>query len=202
MHIFLLAEVRADNAKDALEQAKSLIEDSLEERDNTCGWDYVGDCKTLTKKDLAHYGIKTFKEFKENLINERKERIKVFEDRLLEELRKFLIPKYLPLSEAPLYLEGHGGEVSKILKTKRGGRLPKDYDEFEKAIMSVFNHIASKRGFNMAEYYRKMIKELWACINNPQDKYKTLQSTDNHFADLTADTTGKKTYYVSTDRHC
>lgn len=204
MHVNCVLKVKANNATEALETAKSLVEQSVDSDNNRSGWDYVGECKVITPDILkSEYKLQTFEELEKYYSATREEYIKDHQEKLRENTIEFLAEDYLSQEEAPLLLAEDGLKeiVEKILKRKvrKTKPLPKDFLGQTDLIAQTI--VGLVRQQYMASYYIRKIDEIDRCIKYPTDGNNTLQCTDNHFADMTHETKGKNIYYVETDRH-
>jgi hypothetical protein len=192
MHVRCILKLNANNKEEALQVAQSYIESSIEPEENTCGWDYAGECEILIPcEDLEEHYNKL-----------RKQRIKEISERIRSYLIGYLI-KYLPLKEAPLLLDDYDikEDAERVLKDKnyKSKPLPDNFIDLIGLLTEVVTELSQNE--HIFQYYIKQINKIQDCINNPQDPKVCLQCTDNHFADLTKETSGEKVFYVNTDRH-
>ena len=217
MHYNCILKVKADDEGEALNVAQDWIESSINSENNKCGWDYAGDCRVITpdilnsdyKVTSCGYKVTNYEGLdiaaqrdRESTMLELQERINMF-------VVQYLTPTYLPLNEAPLFLNDDNVKemVTKILKKKNHTPkpLPKDFTSLVKFMTNTITCLSRSKG--MFNYYVKQIDRLQDCMNYPEDPNITLQCTDNYFADLTKETNfgkaseGEKIYYVETDRH-
>lgn len=205
MHYTLLVKIRADNAEDALSEAKDQVEQS-------CGdgrpFDYMsGDIVPVTKKTLKEQGVTNFKALEkkwhddslDETINRHKASLKEI---FFHELAK----RYLCGKEALTYLnykDQYGNidkyiqeTIEKISKTKVAKpNPPTSLDELAEMIVDMIHHSSF---FHMGFYHVESLDKLISCKTFPTEPSITLNCYDCHFADLG----GKgKAYYFFFDRH-
>lgn len=204
MHTKILVKVKADSSEEAIEYVREELEQTIK----TGVFDYVGDMKVITEKDLVYinsfedlekeWGEKAREQEKRNILGE-----------LYDNIRLLLAPKHLSSKEALLFINSKNAYgvpdkelnnlIEKQLKEDTEGSLPKNYDELLDTIMNVFKHLIENDSY-LINYLQDLVK-LRDCTQYNDDKYLLLNTVDNHYADLTSHTTGSSVYYILADRH-
>lgn len=206
MHHFILIKINTDSSKEAKREVEEILTNSIEPGVNTVGWDYVGNIELVTKGVLNSLKLKSYKELEEHY---KKFIIKNLEEKKkeLEDLLFIGLSKYMPSEEAPLYINRKNAFnkedsnlrkiIEKKLKSGSSSKLPHTYEEL---IQVVLRHLLdSLKNNTLLEYYIRKTYTIYQCIEYPEEY--SLQCENNHFADLTNKTKGKRTYYLIGDRH-
>ena len=218
MHVKILIKIRALNSSDAKEVVEEALNESVHEGNST-GWDYVGGIKQIVKtvtdeSKISLGNFKSFKELEKHWHNSTLKNMRNYERQIEDELFLKLAKKYMPQKEVPLYLDRknyYGNEtrglpeiIQKKLKSKTSEiKLPQTYEK----MIQIFSSEIIKEAKNtvgMVLYYLKEIHKIQSHLDYPEDREYSLQSTNIHFADFSADEEieGEETYYFLCDRHC
>jgi len=214
MHHRILIKVRGDSIKEAKGEVEGILEGTICCRE--CGrsvrgvsWDYVGDILHISKNTLASLRKKnkfwkwdTPEEMAKELINDRQKSMKGLKESLRKEALFGIVQKHLPRKEAALLVDSDDKVIRKrcaeVLKSGEDHPLPQTVEE----LASFVSELLSNR-FSMGRAYASWIESLQNIFDfgNADEGLYVLHSTDNHYADLTECTEGKKVFYFWCDRH-
>jgi hypothetical protein len=206
-HHQIVIKLWAEDEDNALQEALDLLEQSLDVRNNVCGWDDIdhGDTFVITDvKKVTQGKCTTFKELEKSLKKQtkdtHKELIKELEEKLKPDLAEILLTK----REAALCITDKNEDfkeiVSQRLKAKEDLVVPKFPD--------IVTHVAECLALamnpwgNNLMYLLKRIDRIQLCNLYPYDTGYTLQSKDNSLAVIpNEDKKSKHCYYVHCSRH-
>jgi hypothetical protein len=223
MHHHLVIKIHAPNLDDGKEEVRSIMEESVEDSNNTVGWDYVGDIsqiildKAKDKINLEEeYGVKTFEALEKKLLNEGKD-VSSDLELIKNHLFALLAPAYLSGKEAPTYLGTDDERVTDIAtKAIQSGKipvLPQNFHELLEVFLKNLNQVAKKDG--MLIYYIRKLTETYRATRNVKDKkiqgYSDaagiLQCTEAPFMEMWSSSLNPKKpvkhkiFYFVADRH-
>lgn len=210
MHHYIFIKIKADTADDAKDEVSSAMEDSLNPENNTVGWDYVGDIVQVTEENISkfsntHKTPKGLEKYYKEIVHTNKQRDM---DILNDFFFVALAEKFMPDKEIPLYVADQGklayyDQISKtriplsnILAKRLKSPVKHEQPSYEDLIKEIIKTIFSD---SMIPYYIKQVEKTQSCIDYPDEKYYSLQCTNNHFVDLGGD--GEHIYYFLADRH-
>lgn len=227
MHHRILIKIRADDAEYAESICQDMLEKSIDNKSST-GWDYVGDIinlsdpekwKNFIKNDNSLQG-KTVEDFAEQMKQETLNNLKGLFDSFKQNMEKEITGMSLKPKEAPLYLNHPPEEDSREdkeiyyakkqyaakilnneLKPVKLNRIttPKKLAEI---MANALSNVMQSSDLCMPMYYLNKAKSIYEAINNPEDEYYNLDSSDMHFYDATHEhSEGENTYYMWCDRH-
>jgi hypothetical protein len=207
-HHIIIVKVWAGDAEEAEDIVAGAMEESINDANNTVGWDYFDKAVFIKESDLLRdHGVKTFKELEKKLLAARHEHIIGLSEQIKDGIKPLLAPYFLTKDEASLHITTEDDEfkkcVEKILKRKKDINPPKDFEKIVDTFTNLVVNIAKKdTGHLMLMFYMERIKRLQYCIDD-SSPYNTLQSDDNYYAELPCDEDKKqlKPFYFSCDRH-
>lgn len=202
MHHGIVIKVWAEDSDSALEAAMEALNDSIDPSNNICGWDYVNEGNTyvINAPLLSVHGVSSFKALEKQQKQQRKDSLKDlivdFENTIKPYLAEFLLTK----NDAVLCLQDETLKpiVEKRLKSKEDILVPSFPDIVKKVVKTIVDLLDP---VNLM-YLIKKIDRLQRCIEETLSLSRTLQSTDNGYAEIKCDDKkNKHPYYVWGDRH-
>jgi hypothetical protein len=202
MHHGVILKVWAEDKDSALQEALEALENSIDQSNNICGWDYVSEGNTYVIDDslLSVHGVSSFKDLEKQQKKQRKDNLKDlivdFENTIKPYLAEFLLTK----RDAALCLQDETirAVVEKRLKAKKDIAVPCFPDLVKKIVTTIVDLLEP---VNLM-YLTKKIDRLQRCIEEPLNLNRTLQSTDNGYAEIPCeDKKNKHPYFVFGDRH-
>ena len=212
MHHHIVLKVWADDEETAQSECSSALEDSVNDSENTCGWDYTsGDGPTLITKDMlqSEYSVQSYVELEAKMKQEQKDSMDNLIGELKGDLKVLIAPYFLTKKDAPLYVgteeedKDFMDQVEKVLKRKRDVKVPDSFEALLETMTKVVASIAKKdTGRSLTMYHMEQIKKLQYCIESPMETCYTLQCHENPYAELPCeDKEGKFAFYFIGDRH-
>lgn len=207
MHHIITVKAWASDADEAQSEVSSTIEDSIDQSENTCGWDYAGDIVQITPDQLKTEGFKSFADLEKFKIQERLDTQANLQAEIRTDLQMLIAPFFLSKEEAVLYVsEDQDTEftayIEKLLKRKRDIKKPDTFEKILDIFTNVVTGIAKKDcGRSLLMFRMEQIKKLQYCIKSPTHTCYTLQSTENYFAELPCEQKGLSPFYFLCDRH-
>jgi len=208
MHHIITVKAWASDADEAQSEVDCMIQDSIDQSNNTCGWDYASENIVLITEDqLKAEGFKSFADLEKFKIQERLDTMSHLQAEIRTDLQVLIAPFFLNKVEAVLYVGEEDTEfaayIEKFLKRKKDIRKPDSFEKILDIFTNVVTSIAKKDcGRSLLMYRMEQIKKLQYCIENPTQTCYTLQSTENNFAELPChDTKGLTPFYFLCDRH-
>jgi hypothetical protein len=208
MHHYIILKVWAGSADEAKDIATSELESSIEPENNEAGWDYVGEVAVITEKDLASYGVTSYKELEKKKIEQRKESMNDLIEEFKDEITVLLAPLCLTKDEAPLLINTENDNlkeyIEKLLKRKIDNpKPPSTFEGILNLVMKIMVHTAQDdANHSMILWRMKHISKLQHCMTY-SDPCHTLQCTDNYYAEIPCNDNKKelKPFFIVGDRH-
>jgi hypothetical protein len=205
MHQIIVIKAWGGDADEASSDVSCALEDSIDPKQNTCGWDYVGDVTLITKPMLQpEFGVSSYAELEKKMLQRRLNSMNSLIKGLRNDLLPIIAPQFMTKNDAVLcvgndYLKKH---VEKTLKRKRDIKRPDTFETISEVILNLLVSIAKKdTGHSMMMWRMGQIKKLQYCFTDPHSS-NTLQCSENPYAELPCDNKrGLSPYFFTGDRH-
>lgn len=199
-HIIVI-KAWGDDADDTSYEVLSALEDSIDPKHNTCGWDSVRDVTLITKPMLRpEFGVSSYAELEKKMLQGRLDSMNNLIEKLRNDLLPIIAPQFMTKNDAVLCvgkncLKEH---VEKTLKRKRDIKRPDTFETISEVILNLLVSIAKKDIPSMM-WRMEQIKKLQYCFTDSSD---TLQSSENNYAELPCDNKeGLSPYFFTGYRH-
>ena len=208
MHVWTLVKTKAENAENAQAVIEDLMTDTCSEEKR---FDYVGSCEVIQMTDEVkqEFNVKNFEELEQKYKDYTTANLKREQERIHEELKLLLLPKYLTHEEAALMVNDKDRRVKmrveEVLKNPAGAKaLPKTLNELVADVAEVLIKSTEDFGSGMLTYNLKGLSELNTSLSYPEEFLTCAESVDCHFIDHTLDEDvdqSQPVFYVLVDRH-